>query len=142
MQAVVLFIGKYWKQILFAFAALLVYRKLRTAMNVNYVTTIYDDTGSILTKAQAKALAERLYLAMESFGTDEETIHIVRSKLTRAQDLRSVYNEFGVRDYGYYGSPWWGSASTPTDLVGWLGNELSGKDFAVWRQMFESAGIA
>lgn len=142
MQVVLIFIQKYWKQILMAVVGYIAFRKLRAALNENVLTNIYSTSGATITNEYAKAYAQRLYIAMEDYGTDEDAIDEVYSALAgNPVNLRLVYNAFGNKDYGVFGSPTWWTVATPTDLRGWLKNELSGKRLDQWNTLFITAGI-
>ena len=140
MQVVILFLTKYWKYIVLAVLGLYIYRWVRSFFNSNHISTTYNSVGSTISSEQAKAFAERLFLSMSDYGTDEDSINVVRLQLSNAGNLRAVYNAFGMRGYGSYGTPMFGSG-TPTDLKGWLKNELSGDAWKIWEQMFLTAEI-
>jgi len=77
---------------------------------------------------QGEAYAQRLYSAMNQFGTDESAIENVFSELSINNAL-VVYNAFGRRSYdniGVAGLPW----VNKIDLSQWLKNELSAKESA------------
>lgn len=141
MQAFLLFITKYWKPILLVIASFFAWRKLTAILNQNYVSTSYNESGARLTKQESLAYANRLYLSMDGVGTDNETINSIRSSLTNPADLRAVYNAFGTKNYGFFGSSWSDMWGTPLDLKGWFKEELSPNDYKVWEQMFKTAGI-
>lgn len=142
MKVVLIFLQKYWKQILLVIGGLIVFRKIRAATNTNVMTNVYPTMGATITNQQAKAYAQRLYQAMESFGTDEDAIDEVFGLIqNNPYNLRAVYNEFANRDYGSFGSPAFFNVGTPTDLKGWVTNELSGKRLDQWRALFALANI-
>lgn len=90
------------------------------SVNVNYANTT-------ISKDKAKYYAGLLYKAMyphDSFspsydGTDEQTIFEVFSYLNTKDDVKAVYNAFGIKDYRFV------MVSDPLDLVSWLKAELS-----------------
>lgn len=137
------FISKYGKYILLAFGIVFVWRYVKNLFFDNSVTTKFNDSGTQLSSGQAVHYAERLFNAMKDTGTDEDEIDLVRLSLSRPSDLRSVWNAFGSRPYGTFGSPMFGLGmfATNLDLRGWLKAELSGSDFKVWEQMLLTAGI-
>lgn len=140
MQAVLIFLSKYWKQILAVIGGFIGWRYIRSFFNANHIKTTYSSIGATISKEQAIAYAERLYNSMKDFGTDEDELNSVRLMLTNSANLRLVYNEFGLRGYGSFGSPMFGSG-TPTDLKGWIKNELGGDNYKIWEQMFLTAEI-
>ncbi len=134
------FLKKYWLYILLAFVVIYVWRKMflgTTKIEHNYKTTGNES----ISKADAAALANRLFLAMDGVGTSNDVIKSVLLQVSNNLDnLRLVYNAFGTKEYGTFGSPVWGSG-TPTDLKGWLHAELSGGDYASWAVLFSAANI-
>jgi hypothetical protein len=120
---------------------LFVYRKVYTMFFGNNVSTKFNDTWTFLRKSQANHYADMLYQAMKDFGTDEDEIKLIQLELSRPSDLRTVYNAFDVKPYGSFGAPVLGFGGSDMDLRGWLKAELSGSDYAVWEQMFKTAGI-
>ena len=84
--------------------------------------------ASKLTDVQAQAIAERLYVAMKSVGTDEAMIRTALTNLSE-NDFVKVYKAFGKRQY----SLTWGNMGDPLTsskhhLITWLQNELSSSD--------------
>ena len=80
--------------------------------------------------------------AMGKYGTDEDAITAVLMKIHGAADLCRVHNAFGVRPYlkilgvsaedfvdKYY--------SDNLTLKEWLSEELSNKEFAPWKSLYE-----
>jgi len=82
-------------------------------------------TLSMLPKATIQSIAAMQYQAMAQFGTDEELL--VRSlEGLGAEDLKAVYNEFGLRpnfmgDSGEY-------FGRDLDLFGWYAEDLDPTD--------------
>lgn len=142
MQVVFIFLQKYWKQIAVVIVAFIAYRKIRAMLSENVIKNVYPTNGATITNEQAKAYAQRLFLAMEDYGTDEDSIDEVYYLLVdNPYNIRMVYNAFGLKDYGVFGSPSWISSGTPTDLKGWFKNELAGKRLDQWNALFAVAGI-
>ena len=142
MQAVLIFLQKYWKHIVAVILAYIAYRKVRAMFGENLLTNVYPTGGATITQEQAKAYAQRLYVAMEDFGTDEDAIDEIYSLLaSNPYNIRMVYNAFGNKDYGSFGAPYFLMPSTPTDLKGWIKNELSSKRLEQWNALFAVSGI-
>lgn len=68
-----------------------------------------------ITAAEAKAIAERQYLAMNRPGTDEAELFRSINGLN-GKDLQLVYAQFGLRNYYNF--------RRPLDLFGWYVEEL------------------
>jgi hypothetical protein len=75
---------------------------------------------------EAKALALRLYSAMDGAGTDEEEIISIFNAANTA-DVAMIYNEFKVRD--------------GEDLVSWLRGDLSDDEFNYLAPKLIGAGL-
>jgi len=89
--------------------------------------------ASGLNNLQAKAKADKLYNAMYSAGTDEDTIFTELSGLSQ-NDYVKVYEAFGKKSY----NPITGEGSIifgKLDLTEWLTAELSNSEFAKLRQL-------
>lgn len=98
-----------------------------------------DPTISV---AVARQYAEQLYNAMKDTGTDVGIIENIFGVLSKPADLRLVYNMFGTRAYGTFGSPlysWF--PSSQQDLRGWINKELSGKNLKKWNELFKQIGL-
>lgn len=90
----------------------------------------------------AIVLANKLYNAMESTGTDETAITEVLDKVKgKVSLLRAVYNAYGTKPYSLYGSPTAFFKGTEYDLKNWLKSELSTKTYNYWLTEFNTAGI-
>jgi len=104
-------------------------------------TTQVDNSKLKITQAEAAIIAQKLFAAMDGMGTDDNTIMNLLIETARTDDdLKLIVKTFGVKDYGTYGSPYWGSG-TPSDLTMWLTNELSGSKLQTLRNRFAQAGI-
>ena len=93
--------------------------------------------GSYLTDAQAHLIAENLYNAMASVGTDEKAIFSEFSKIKTTADFGKVSNAFGTRQY----STFWGNVGDPVtsdrlNLVQWLSHELTASEQAALSAKF------
>ncbi|NDW09070.1 hypothetical protein [Dysgonomonas sp. 520] len=142
MQAILIFIQKYWKQIALGFGALLLWRWVRG----NGETTVkheYSTLGATLSDSRARALADSLFAAMADMGTDvDEVMKVYNTICGNIGDVRKVYNSFGVKAYASFGSPAWSwIPSNPLSLKGWIKAELSGNDHNKWMALFTAAGI-
>ena len=69
-----------------------------------------------LKEATAKALADKLYEAMDGWGTDEAAIYEVMNEMNTRSDVVLLIKTFGVRD--------------GKNLVQWITSELNAKDRA------------
>jgi len=72
--------------------------------------------------ADYKAMADKLFIAMDGVGTDEDAIKEVLNKLRTKSDWYALVKAFGIRKST---SIW---SSFTGNLVQWLANELSGND--------------
>lgn len=139
---VLAFLQKYWFYIVAFFAIVFIWRKLFVGSS-KVVHEYKDGGGATITKQEASALAESLWVAMESFGTTESLIEEVYNQICYNSDnLKLVYNAFGVRPYSQFGSAWWSwIPTTDLDLKQWLRTELNPDTFAKWLSLFNLAGI-
>ena len=104
-------------------------------------TTQVDAAKLTISQADAVIIAQKLFSAMDGMGTDTKTIMNLLIDTARTNDdLKLIVKAFGVKDYGTYGAPMWGSG-TPSDLTIWLTNEMSGNDLQKLRSRFSQAGI-
>ena len=81
-----------------------------------------DETGANISDADARRIAEGLYVAMDRPGSNEEKIYSLLNGINYG-DYAKIYNVFGSRKYllfGGFGNPF----ATPLDLYGWLEKEL------------------
>lgn len=85
-----------------------------------------------LSKAEAKAIAERQYIAMWRPGTDETELYASLNALNGA-DLREVYAAFGRRNYYNF--------RRPLDLFGWYVEELNPAELDRMRILWFKAGV-
>jgi len=85
-----------------------------------------------LTAAEARAIAERQYIAMNRPGTDEDELFRSLNGLNGA-DLRKVFEAFGVRDYY--------TLRRPLNLFGWYVEELDIAELSAMRIYWYKAGI-
>lgn len=79
-----------------------------------------------ITKDEATFISDNLYKAMADFGTKENIIEQMITKLKSATDWYMVMNAFGTKEYGNYGKPlssWF--PSNPMTLIQWLREECS-----------------
>lgn len=82
--------------------------------------------------AEAKAIAERQYIAMNRPGTDEDELFRALNGLNGA-DLRLVYEQFGVRNYY--------TLRRPLDLFGWYVEELDRGELDRMRVYWYKSGL-
>ncbi|WP_435415044.1 hypothetical protein [Polaribacter aestuariivivens] len=95
--------------------------------------------NATITNAEALNLANQLLDAMNVkqplYGTDEETIEKVFTKIKNADDFLKVYHAFGLKDYNGNNSPptgIWSNVDSykKQDLVYWLRSEIGNGFFA------------
>ena len=104
-------------------------------------TTQVDTAKLTINQAEAAIIAQKLFAAMDGVGTDTKTIISLLIDTPRTNDeLKLIVKTFGVKEYGTFGAPMWGSG-TPSDLTMWLTNELSGNDLQKIKNRFAQAGI-
>ncbi len=96
--------------------------------------------GGVLTDKYIQTLSEKLFSAMNWFGTDEKAIEEVYAVITLyPTGLLKVYNAFGNPKYLGFGKN--DLLGTPMDLKGWLSKELSRSEFEKWNVLFLKYGI-
>lgn len=88
-----------------------------------------NDAGATVSDTEARILAENLFDAMSSPGTNEEVIFLTFRKMKNRADYNKVYNAFGKRQYSFT----WGNVGDPVtshnqDLITWISSELSVAD--------------
>lgn len=91
--------------------------------------------GATMSKTEAKEHAESLYVAMNHFGTDEDTIYRVLTDIS-VPNFNKIYNEFGNRLYdaqlGANGLP---ILDNELDLFGWINEELNETELEKLREL-------
>lgn len=85
-----------------------------------------------LSRAEAAAIAERQYKAMNRPGVNANELFTSLNRLNGA-DLRLVYDAFGMRKYSLF--------TGPLDLLGWYVNELNYQELNRMRIIWYKAGI-
>lgn len=108
------------------------------------LSKITINTGKMsLSMTEARLTAHNLLMAMDRYGTDEDTILNNLRPLNR-DDLLMVIREFGIREYNGTSQPVFLDKliySVPLNLIGWLKAELSGKDLEEVKQIFTAHSI-
>lgn len=79
-------------------------------------------------------IAQDLHDAMKNNGTDFKKIKETLSYLDEPR-FEIVYKRFGLRPYGYYGQPMWGSG-TKKNLREWFEKELSASQYQELKDKF------
>lgn len=89
-------------------------------------------------QAEIDSIARSQYAAMDRIGTDEDVLFDSLEGLS-ANDLKRVFNAFGVKKYMLFG----GSAlfAKPLDLFGWYREELNGSELKRMRAVWAKAGM-
>lgn len=101
------------------------------------VTTYGVKTSGEITEAQAQYMAEVLFDAMKSIGTDEKAIDEVFNEISSyKRAVLQVHEAFGLQRYCLVGSDIIG---IKLNLKQWLKQELSAKEFAKWEVLYETA---
>lgn len=101
------------------------------------VTTYGVKTSGEITEAQAQYMAEVLFDAMKSIGTDEKAIDEVFNEISsHKRAVLQVHEAFGLQRYCLVGSDIIG---IKLNLKQWLKQELSAKEFAKWEVLYETA---
>lgn len=111
---------------------------------VDEIKNAYDKLSKHeITATDAKVLADQLFEAMDGVGTDETAIEeiLINSKAT-TNEVLAINEAFGVREYGTFGLPWWGSGEQ-LNLTQWLKKELSSssKLYEKIKVKFQTAGL-
>lgn len=101
------------------------------------ITTYGVKGNGEITESQAQYLAERLFDAMKTYGTDEEVINEVFAELCQhKRAILQVHEAFGLQRYCLIGSD---IVGVKMNLNQWLKKELSAKEYAKWQVMYETA---
>lgn len=124
--------------LLLALLIYVVYRSFKG--DHNPVLYPYDSYNLSINKVEASHIAEQLHSAMRNLGTDEYLIFSVLEGLNK-DDLILVFNEFGYRKLGLFGSD-----LTKLDLEGsslnqWFKSELSYEDYEKVKEIFLETDI-
>lgn len=111
------------------FIILIVYRKIKKSIQaakdyqlVNASDSAIVSNALTYTQADYKAMADKLYLAMDGVGTNENSIYEVIGKLRTKSDWYALIKAFGVRS-----SSSWVNSFTG-NLVQWLYDELDDEE--------------
>ena len=100
-----------------------------------------DPTVRKLTDEKCKEIANRLYELMDkTFRQSDAIVSIISNGGMSLADLKVVYEDFGSKEYGTFGSPVFGSG-TYKDLIGWLKEELDSDGLATVKGIFSMAGF-
>lgn len=107
----------------------LVYLKIKKEIEASRNRQLVKESDSAIisnaltyTQADYKAMADKLFIAMDGAGTDEDAIKEVIAKLRTKSDFYALVKAFGVRK----STSWWSNFSG--NLIQWLANELGGND--------------
>ncbi len=96
-------------------------------------------TDHDISNTEASIYAERLFGAMDRFGTDEKAIFEILTMDKSRNDIRKIYNAFGFRRYfvGARGT----FLGVKLNLTDWLRSELSKADFAKINNVLVKGGL-
>jgi len=107
----------------------IIYKKISNAIQESKDKQLVHSTDHAIVQnaltyptADYKAMADKLFVAMNGPGTDEAAIKEVLNKLRTKSDWYALVKAFGVRK----STSWFSSFSG--NLVQWLADELSGND--------------
>lgn len=89
------------------------------------------------TSDEYKSMANKLYEAMDGWGTDSATIFTIYGKLNNDVDFIKLDQAFGVREatdnlFGLY---------APEDLEGWIKDDLSTSEITQLNNILKKRGI-
>lgn len=124
--AIIIVIAVYWNKIKARIADRRLERSFDEQITASEVT---------ITEQQAKALADKLYSAMDGGGTNEQKIYDVFEQINSYSDLMMVMKAFGTRK-GWWN--WWGSES---GLAEWLNDDCSADEIAKINAILASKNI-
>jgi hypothetical protein len=86
------------------------------------------------TDSDYKALANKIYVALDANVSDEKAAVQVIAGLKTKSDWLSLVKAFGVKDKGFI-------MKTPMNLVGWLTDELSDSNKALVNYSLKRFGV-
>lgn len=96
-----------------------------------------DEALSSLTDIQASSIADVLHVAMNQYGTDEDSIFNAINGFTSESDYNKIYNAFGVRSYDPdFGFNAFHSLGEEHNLSQWLHSELSSSEVESIKNQF------
>lgn len=131
-------VERYGKQIIAVIllvASLLIYHITRK--RAKKVTTYGIKGDGELSEARAQLLAEKLFDAMKTYGTDEKSVSEVLDELSKYKTaILQVHEAFGLNRYALGCSDVLG---VKLNLRQWLQKELSRKEFAEWEYLYNNA---
>jgi hypothetical protein len=111
--------------------------KVDTAI-LNKTPTSDTSTQTSISNAEARAIADRQWSAMDGFGTDENSL-FASLKGLNGKDLQKVFTSFGKRPYfGIGGSVLF---ATDQDLFSWYSSELDKSEMAQMAKVWEKSGL-
>lgn len=101
--------------------------------------TVIAKENLTITVSDAGLYANTLYGAMQSYGTDEDTIYSIIDKINTKDDMLLVIKAFGMKKYS------WGSRASffgeEYNLIGWLRAELDDDEIQQIKLKFDQWGI-
>ncbi|CAA0190314.1 conserved hypothetical protein [Tenacibaculum maritimum] len=103
----------------------LLFKWVKGSFSKGVVYSELDTDGATITDLQAKSIAEGLYEAMYTYGTDEDRIYELLRGIS-PPDFSKIYNAFGIRPYNEFFGSWEISLfGLDFDLLQWLSSELN-----------------
>lgn len=101
--------------------------KIRDEAQIKEARKGIDESSMSYPNAQYKIFADRLYIAMKGFGTDEQKIYDVFNRMKTYSDVQALVVAFGVRD--------------GETLSEWLNGDLSASEMAHLNAILASKSI-
>lgn len=100
--------------------------------------TKVDKSKLSYTESDLSFKTDQLYQAMDSYGTDEDTIFSVLNSLKTLDDFNYILKDFGVKKYFLTGHG--AFLGDDLNLIGWLQAELSTDDMVKVKTILNNLG--
>lgn len=101
--------------------------KVRNQSAVKEASAEIDTSQLTMTEAQYSSLADKLYIAMKGWGTDNKAVYAVFESLNTRSDLMKLITVYGLRD--------------GETLMEWLYGDLNQKEINHVNSILESKNI-
>lgn len=118
------------------------YKKIKKFIDKQKQKQIIDEVGSQIipseltySEVEYKLMSQRLFIAMNGNGTDDDAIFDVLTNIKTTSDGLKLIQEFGVKETTVFWSDFTGN------LADWLQDELSSNDFQKAQQYFNNVNI-
>jgi hypothetical protein len=129
--------------IIIAIAAILYFllRKKNVDQSQEAVDAIVIDNSKLeFTDAELNFKTSQLYDAMDSFGTDTDTIMSVLRSLHNSDELLYIIKKFGL--VKYFGTGHGLLLGDDENLIGWFHSELSDSELSDVKTEFDRVGVS